>query len=79
MAGLSIGTQIGTVIDTSDPSGSGRVRVRIPMLSQELMALVCTPFGNIAGAGQPKIADQVVVTFISGDVQYPVVIGKVKG
>ena len=79
MAGLAIGTQIGIVIDTSDPSDSGRVRIRVPALSRELMAIVCTPFGNIAGAGQPQVADQVVVTFIGGDAQYPVVIGKVRG
>ncbi len=79
-AGLITGPQIGIVTDPSgDPSNSASVRINIPALSLDLIAMVCSPFGNAAALGRPQISDKVLVIFVGGNVEYPIVIGKVRG
>jgi uncharacterized protein involved in type VI secretion and phage assembly len=44
-----------------------------------MWARVCGPFGNTATAGQPQVSDEVLVLFEHGDINRPVVLGKLRG
>ncbi len=73
------GVAIGVVVDTQDPDGSGRVKVRLPAFDDELAvwARVAAPgAGDGRGAWLPPArGDEVVVAFQGGDVRQPVVVG----
>lgn len=76
----SFGLMIGTVTDTDDPQGEGRIRVRIPHLGEgnELYwAPVMAPFaGKDRGFWSlPEVADEAVIAFERGDPQFPIVLG----
>ncbi|MEA3002212.1 MAG: hypothetical protein QOH81_1000 [Sphingomonadales bacterium] len=69
---------IGLVIDADDPTGMLRVRVIIPNVAadQPLWARVCQP--QALGSGTsflPEAGDEVLVGFLGGDPEMPVVIG----
>jgi uncharacterized protein involved in type VI secretion and phage assembly len=76
----TFGLLIGTVTDTDDPQGEGRVRVRIPQLGEgnELYwAPVMSPFaGKDRGFwSMPEVEDEAVIAFERGDPQFPIVVG----
>jgi hypothetical protein len=76
------GVYRGTAIDVADPTQSGRMKVRVPSLPQaDLMnwALVVGPFGNAWVGGRPAVGDEVLVAFEEGDINYPVVLGRLRG
>ena len=75
------GPVVGIVSNTADATRKGRVQVRIPTLpsDQALWARVCGPFGSTATAGQPQVSDEVLVMFEHGDINRPVVLGKLRG
>jgi uncharacterized protein involved in type VI secretion and phage assembly len=71
------------VTDVQDPDGQGRVRVRLPWVSDpdgqlyETWARLATP---MAGAGRgvwliPEPDDEVIVGFVGGDRSQPIVLG----
>lgn len=70
----------GIVEDIEDPDGLGRVRVRYPWLAQDAVgwwARVAT-FGARQDQGMiwiPQKGDEVVVAFVHGDINYPIVVG----
>lgn len=73
------GVATGVVVDTQDPDGSGRVKVRLTGFDDDLAvwARVAAP-GAGAGRGAwlpPARGDEVVVAFQSGDLRQPVVVG----
>lgn len=76
-AGLHIG-----VVDSleGDPSGQHRVRLKIPLIDAEMdgvWARFSLPdAGNLRGFHfRPEIGDEVVVSFMDGDIQNPVILG----
>jgi uncharacterized protein involved in type VI secretion and phage assembly len=75
---LFFGAQIGIVANSMDPSGKGRVQVRVPAVAGDSgsWAVVCRPFGAVA-AGGPQIGASVVVLFEGGDPDYPIVLGRI--
>jgi len=76
----AFGVTLGVVTGINDPKGLGRVRVRLPWLSQQVessWARIAT-----AWAGQhrgsyllPEVDDEVLVAFRHGDVSYPYILG----
>lgn len=73
------GVAIGVVVDTHDPDGSGRVKVRLPAFDHDLAvwARVAAPGAGVGhGAWLPPArGDEVVVAFQGGDLRQPVVVG----
>lgn len=74
------GVYPGTVVNTMDLEGLGRVQVMIPRISVEFVsnwARVAAPMsGNHSGAFfRPEIGDEVLVAFDGGDIGTPYVIG----
>lgn len=74
------GVYPGTVVNTVDIEGLGRVQVMIPRISIEFVsnwARVAAPMtGNHSGAYfRPEIGDEVLVAFDGGDINVPYVIG----
>jgi uncharacterized protein involved in type VI secretion and phage assembly len=71
------GAQYAIVTNTSDPTGKGRVMVKFPIMSDvSVWARVCKPFG--LPANTPQINAEVLVVFAYGDMNYPVVVGKLQ-
>lgn len=77
---LSHGVTVGEVTNITDPDDLGRVKVRLPYLSDEHE----TDWARVVqlGAGakrgfqmQPEVGDEVLVTFENGDLQRPYVLG----
>ncbi len=74
----------GLVLDNRDPEGLGRVRVRLPRLGDGHRTdwiRICTP---MAGPGRgwvltPEPGDEVIVAFLHGNPEDPVVLGAVHG
>jgi len=65
------------VIDNQDPEGVGRVKIRIPKVSDESWARIAT---LMAGANRgtwfiPEVGDEVLVAFEQGDAWRPYVLG----
>lgn len=77
MADKLFGAQIGIVANSMDPTGKGRVQVRVPALAGDSgsWARVCRPFGALASA--PQVGAAVLVLFEGGDPDRPVVLGRV--
>jgi len=76
------GVTLGVVSDIDDPMHLGRVKVRLPWLSEQVetgWAQVATPWaGSRRGTYfVPEVDDAVVVAFRHGDVRYPFVLGYV--
>jgi uncharacterized protein involved in type VI secretion and phage assembly len=74
------GLALGTVVDTADPEGWGRVRVSLSWLPGNPMsnwAPIASPLaGNDYGTWFiPEVGDEAVVGFDRGDVNYPFVLG----
>lgn len=75
------GLQIGLVTQLeSDPAGENRILVRLPVIDpngQGIWARFASPdAGNNRGIFfRPEIGDEVVVGFLNGDSQHPVVLG----
>ncbi|MCY4179416.1 MAG: type VI secretion system tip protein VgrG, partial [Litoreibacter sp.] len=77
------GAQIGTVTKlTEDPDGKLRIKVNLVMIGEEgseVWARFAQPYSsNNAGIQfMPEIGDEVIVVFLAGDPQAPVVVGSV--
>lgn len=74
------GVTVGVVTNNQDPDGLGRVKVRLPWLSDEdesHWARVLTPMaGNDRGLYfLPEVDDEVLVAFEHGLVEFPCVLG----
>ena len=74
------GVVTGIVTNNQDPETLGRVRVRLPWLSEEdesFWARIATPMaGTERGAFfLPEVDDEVLVAFEHGDVRFPYVLG----
>lgn len=74
------GVTIGIVTATQDPEGLGRVRIKLPLLSDQLQ----TGWVRVAAIGSgakrgvmfvPEVNDEVLVVFEHGDINRPYVIG----
>jgi len=74
------GVMIGIVTDMNDPENLGRVKLKLPSISEEYS----TDWARVAypGAGGsrgfvnvPEVDDEVLVAFVAGDVRQPYVIG----
>jgi uncharacterized protein involved in type VI secretion and phage assembly len=68
------------VTDINDPDGYARVKVKLPTMGDDIQTFWASVVS--AGAGNdrgfyvlPEINDEVIVGFIDGDVNYPVVLG----
>ncbi|MBX3030699.1 MAG: VgrG-related protein [Chloroflexi bacterium] len=78
--GAMSGVTPGIVSDIDDPLGQGRVKVQLPLLSDQYVsdwARVCLP-GAAKDRGLvmlPEVGDEVLVVFESGDVRRPYVLG----
>lgn len=76
--GAYYGKYRGRVVDTADPEGRGRLRVRVPaVLGKDVSdwALPCAPYGGSALQGMffiPDVDADVWVEFEAGDVQRPI-------
>jgi len=79
------GLQLGTVHDTNDPDGQGRVQVAVPAILTDppgfLWARIASPdAGDKRGfCFLPEAGDEVLVGFVAGDPRYPVVLGRLHG
>jgi Rhs element Vgr protein len=76
------GLQVGVVLSNEDPSGEMRVQVRIPMISSEGDGIWARLASPDAGDGRglflrPEVGDEVILGFLDGDAQAPVVLGLV--
>jgi uncharacterized protein involved in type VI secretion and phage assembly len=74
------GVCTGLVEDNEDPGEQGRVKVRFPWLDDRTLTewcRVCQPYaGNGYGAVfVPEVGDEVLVSFVHGDMHEPVVLG----
>jgi uncharacterized protein involved in type VI secretion and phage assembly len=73
--------QIGIIASAADPSGKGRVQVKLPLLANSDggnaagWARVCRPFGLQTGA--PQVGAAVLVVFEGGELDRPIVVGRV--
>ena len=79
-APTGVGVAIGEVTDVRDPLSQGRVRVRLPWLSEtyESWWARITQLGAGDGRGSaflPEVGDEVLVAFEQGDLRRPVVVG----
>jgi phage baseplate assembly protein V len=79
-AGQMPGLALAIVTDPDDPLGQGRVKLRFPWLDESLESdwvPVAAPF---AGPDRgffvfPEVGDEVVVGFLHGDFEHPVMLG----
>jgi uncharacterized protein involved in type VI secretion and phage assembly len=74
------GLVTGTVIDTNDPDGMGRVQVALPFLGGQNDSFWAPVAAFLAGGGRgawfmPQTGDEVLVAFLQNDVAHPYVIG----
>lgn len=77
---LTSGITVGEVTDTNDPEGLLRVKVKIPVLSEDNVShwarIISPGAGNERGSMSiPEIGDEVAVVFENGDLQRPYVLG----
>ena len=72
----------GIVVDLEDPLGLGRARVRFPWLSDSETsdwARVIVQSSTLAGERYLKIDDEVYVAFDGGDLDRPIILGRIVG
>jgi uncharacterized protein involved in type VI secretion and phage assembly len=74
------GVAIGIVTNNQDPENLGRVKVKLPWLSEDHesnWARVCTPMSGKEWGAQfiPEVDDEVLLAFEQGDIRVPYVIG----
>ncbi len=74
------GLQTAIVTDNEDPSGEYRVRVRLPLISNDdegiWARMALADAGNNRGLYfRPEIGDEVLVGFLLDDPRYPVILG----
>lgn len=71
----------GIVTDNADPSGQGRVRLRMAGLLNDIetgWAMLSLPVGvSVSRIQPPNVGDLVWVEFESGDLEYPICVGKI--
>lgn len=68
------------VVDNDDPGQEGRVKVQFPWLDDTMVSDWCRVSQLYAGAGYgalwtPEIRDEVLVSFIHGDLRQPIILG----
>jgi uncharacterized protein involved in type VI secretion and phage assembly len=74
------GVTLGVVTDTDDPLGLGRVKVKLPWLSETVdsaWARIAVPWAG-QGMGSyflPEVDDEVMVAFRHGDLRHPYIVG----
>ena len=71
---------IGTVVDTNDPEGWGRVKVTYGFLGTDAKSNWAPIAAPMAGNGRgvwfcPEVGDEAVLAFDRGDVWHPIVLG----
>jgi uncharacterized protein involved in type VI secretion and phage assembly len=74
------GLVFGTVSDTADPQGMGRVRVSYEAFPNDVPSQWAPIAAPMAGGGRglyaaPEVGDTAIVAFVNGDVNVPVVLG----
>ncbi|MCK6527283.1 phage baseplate assembly protein V [Myxococcota bacterium] len=74
----------GLVVDNRDPEGLGRVQVSLPRLGDRCRtdwARICTPMAgpDRGWVSLPEPGDEVLVAFLHGDPEQPVVLGGLHG
>lgn len=74
------GVTLGIVTDTNDPDGLGRVKVKLPWLSQcveTAWACIAVPWAgrNRGSYLPPEVDDEALIAFQHGDVRFPYVVG----
>ncbi len=70
----------GVVTDNGDPEGMGRVKIRYPWSDEREESAWARVVTFMAGSGfggyfLPEVGDEVLVAFIDGNIEFPVVIG----
>lgn len=70
----------GLVVDNVDPEGMGRVKVKFPSLPESTESYWCRLSMPMAGGKRgwmtiPEKDDEVLVSFVHGDVQHAIVVG----
>jgi Type VI secretion system/phage-baseplate injector OB domain len=71
------GVYRGQITDTNDPTGSGRVKVRVPQIGGvNAWAPVCY---SCNGGWGITVGSAAIVAFEGGDLNRPVVLGQIDG
>jgi len=68
------------VVDVIDPEKEGRVKVQFPWFDEDMVTEYCRVCQLYAGNGYgalfvPEVGDEVLVSFIHGDMRLPVILG----
>jgi uncharacterized protein involved in type VI secretion and phage assembly len=68
------------VVDVFDPEKEGRVKVQFPWFDEDMVTEYCRVCQLYAGNGYgalfvPEVGDEVLVSFIHGDMRLPVILG----
>lgn len=68
------------VVESIDPEQEGRVRIQFPWFDEEMVTEWCRVCQLYAGNGYgalfvPEVGDEVLVSFIHGDMRLPVILG----
>jgi phage baseplate assembly protein V len=74
------GVVVALITDNVDPEGQGRVKLTFPWFSGTMTSEWCRVAQPYAGNGYgfywvPEVDDEVVVSFIHGDMRQPIVVG----
>lgn len=74
------GVVYGTVSDTADPQGMGRVQVTYEAFQGDVPSQWAQIAAPMAGDGRgvftmPEVGDTAIVAFVNGDVNFPIVLG----
>jgi uncharacterized protein involved in type VI secretion and phage assembly len=71
---------LGIVVDNNDPEGQGRIKVKLPTLSDSVQTFWSRVMAPSAGKDRgffwlPEIEDEVMVGFLGGDPSQPIILG----